>query len=1071
MTPKLPLHNNFAQDQYLSLAKQFYTIPQAKHALAQAATSLPRLSNTLFIKLTAKINNALYRRPSESWALASVTVAAARQCQDHSLLAQALFYQAVAGNAFTKVNEIDAIIDEALALFRELTQPAWEAACQWQRFALIWRHTNASEAECNLAQATATLNTSNLTSFASYSHVTLAHAQIRVGQFEIAQQQLETKLAHFTDTLDQVGLLTTYLVYIGLLLRAEKFHEAISFTHEALLIAQSHQFIVFEAHLHLRLGYGLREGDGQLSLARVHFEKALLYFQQVQLEIQVIESLRANTVTLGLLGEIDAAASMLQKAYAIGRNYINLSLFADLLLDMGWFERRRGNHAIAIQHFQDAKRQFEQAQQLMHAHVCEMNIGRIHLDSGNFQQAVTSLEQAYTYFHAQTANQLLIPCLMWLSQLFLKLKNPQKAFEYNNKAHTIAKMSKQPPQILLVAHARAEVLLVQRQLTEAIYQAKNAIVIARRTENKEELGQGYKLLGIIYNLQENTIEALSQLKKAHSLLEAVHSPLGQAESLYAIGECYQQLDDLNKAHDYYLKALHVTDILYPSISWQVHANLAQIAQKTGTVEQTVNHLLSASQFLAQIRYAFWQPHLLHHYWREPEQLLGQLISLGSKLLNASDLVDLIDKAKASTLEHQLRNSTVIASPPQLKTLKQEIFWLLSQLNESQTLATQTVQQQLIRAQLQHKITTYQEAVDQIARQTAPYTNEPVTQSNSTQQFQQAATRQLQQNWLTLQYYLLSDKLIIGVITTANVTIHITRLTPTQKQTLAQLNSPSPRLAQRDLLRLGQLLIPSAIIKQLHPTKNLMLIPHQVLHYVPWSALKIDPATHLVEVAVPTIVPSLQTAQLLWQKTEKALIYPKPTLVLAISKFDDAKKADLPEAILEAELIRWIRQDATELLLEENATFDALLEKKRLSSLSEAYDCLHFATHAMHDSISGYLSHLTLADQAVSLHDLQQLAPLPSLVIFSACSGAQTYLLTGDEHVGLINNTFVGGAKQCIAHLWQVYDEVASQVMIHLYQYKQQGHTNSVALALAQRTVLGTAREALQWGGYMLYGVP
>ncbi|MGB1251764.1 MAG: CHAT domain-containing protein, partial [Candidatus Promineifilaceae bacterium] len=616
---------------------------------------------------------------------------------------------------------------------------------------------------------------------------------------------------------------------------------------------------------------------------------------------------------------------------------------------------------------------------------------------------------------------------------------------------------------------KAELLLLQSQYAEAFVEIQNIIELAKQHQNQEALGNAYRLLGTLYYAQGEAEKGLEPLQEAHKLLHELHFSFGEAKSLLTLGNCHLLLGETNKARATLLSVIQISSNVLPSISWQAHAQLAQIAKQENQPHKAVKHLQIASKDLANIRNAFWQPHLLHHYWLKPAELLNQLIETGREVLTQSQLVTLITNSKAITLQNQLTHPiNPVTASQKTRQLKQEIYWQLSQL-ENATSAVDIDKLNSLRAGLHRKISAYQEATDRLARQTT-FRDLNIPSGDTLAGFQQLASRRLSNQWIALQYHLDGDQLYIGIISADMVRLESVRMSPLQKQTFTKLNTATRHLTRRDLERLGQLLIPRSIKNQLTPTVRLLIAPHKQLHQIPWPALMIEPNVYLVERSIPIITPSITTTQLLWQRVNDTTPPINRGLIIAISEFA-GDTINLPDAKIEGDSIQYLYDGKCELLENEEATFARLRADATQQSLAERYSFLHFATHADHDSVSGYLSRLTLADQEVSLHELQQLAPLPKLVTYSACSGAKSHLLSGDEHVGLVSSAFAAGTQQCIAHLWQVQDAVASQVMAYFHGFRLHGISNSEALARAQRRALSTSKDLYQWGGYLLYGEP
>jgi len=136
---------------------------------------------------------------------------------------------------------------------------------------------------------------------------------------------------------------------------------------------------------------------------------------------------------------------------------------------------------------------------------------------------------------------------------------------------------------------------------------------------------------------------------------------------------------------------------------------------------------------------------------------------------------------------------------------------------------------------------------------------------------------------------------------------------------------------------------------------------------------------------------------------------------------------------------------------------------------QQFSCLHIATHAFADTRSGRLSGLALHDRDVWLDDLRELAPLPPLVVLSACNGGQSLVVGGDEQVGLLPTLLAVGARQVVSTLWQVEDEAASRFMADFYDRLAAGAAPAAALAAVQRAWWRQGERYADWAGFFSVG--
>lgn len=155
------------------------------------------------------------------------------------------------------------------------------------------------------------------------------------------------------------------------------------------------------------------------------------------------------------------------------------------------------------------------------------------------------------------------------------------------------------------------------------------------------------------------------------------------------------------------------------------------------------------------------------------------------------------------------------------------------------------------------------------------------------------------------------------------------------------------------------------------------------------------------------------------------------------------------------------------------------KEEAMQLLDEGADCyrfVHFATHALLDNRSPWLSALLFepaegapmpgylrANEAIDLE-------LPAqCVTMSGCHTLGSADGTGEGMVGLALAFRYAGARSVCASLWQVADESTAKLMARFYDSLCRGATPPAALADAQRQLVGEAYHPRHWAAFGLFG--
>jgi CHAT domain-containing protein len=210
-------------------------------------------------------------------------------------------------------------------------------------------------------------------------------------------------------------------------------------------------------------------------------------------------------------------------------------------------------------------------------------------------------------------------------------------------------------------------------------------------------------------------------------------------------------------------------------------------------------------------------------------------------------------------------------------------------------------------------------------------------------------------------------------------------------------------------------------------KELIIVPHDVLHYLPFQTLQGTDGRYLIE-KYPIYY--LSSASLLQFTAEKRKAKGDNVLAFGNPDLGDPEK-NLEFAELEAREIKsafpqsavYLKKEATE-------------EKSK--ALSGDRDILHFATHAELKKDDPLSSAVLLAkedkeDGRLEVREIFGMNLRADLVVLSGCETGLGKLSTGDELVGLTRAFIYAGTPSVMASLWKVDDASTAQLMSNFYR--------------------------------------
>lgn len=235
-------------------------------------------------------------------------------------------------------------------------------------------------------------------------------------------------------------------------------------------------------------------------------------------------------------------------------------------------------------------------------------------------------------------------------------------------------------------------------------------------------------------------------------------------------------------------------------------------------------------------------------------------------------------------------------------------------------------------------------------------------------------------------------------------------------------------------------------------RSLCIIPHHILHYVPFQAL-FDGESYVVD--RHDVVYSA-SASVLKICREKELPQMERDLVLAVA--DESTPAILEEADVLRELLPNAR-----VLVGADATAD------RLREYGPTAGKLHIAAHGVFRSDNPMFSSILLGDSWLNLVDMFNLKIGAELTTLSACETGMSALYEGDELLGLTRGFLYAGTPSLVVSLWRVNDRSTTQFMRRFYEGLAEGLTKPKALQQATLSVKESFPHPYFWAPFVLMG--
>jgi CHAT domain-containing protein len=337
---------------------------------------------------------------------------------------------------------------------------------------------------------------------------------------------------------------------------------------------------------------------------------------------------------------------------------------------------------------------------------------------------------------------------------------------------------------------------------------------------------------------------------------------------------------------------------------------------------------------------------------------------------------------------------------------------------------------------------------------------------------------LDQETTLISYYLLENRLLAFILTSDDFQTVALDVDPADlvNQIVAFRDFPNLDVAYPD----SAVSLYNGLIEPLkeHLTKpHLIIIPHQVLHYLPFAALT-DGPRYLIDDYTITTLPNASALPFIQENIKLDTPPYQPTLLIlgnpVTGDFDATAPLVTRDQLGSLAFAEKEAKDIAELfgvepLLGEVATETAI--HKHASTVT----ILHLAAHGIFNPVAPLNSLIALAPDRkndgwltvgeVYGLDLNQ----TDLVVLSACQTNLGDLSAGDELVGLTRSFIFAGTPSVIASLWAVEDKSTDLLMERFYTHLGAGMGKAAALRQAQFEVREKYPNPYYWSAFVLSG--
>ncbi len=272
--------------------------------------------------------------------------------------------------------------------------------------------------------------------------------------------------------------------------------------------------------------------------------------------------------------------------------------------------------------------------------------------------------------------------------------------------------------------------------------------------------------------------------------------------------------------------------------------------------------------------------------------------------------------------------------------------------------------------------------------------------------------------------------------------------------------------------LHQIVLPSSIHSE--EAKELIIVPDEVLHYLPFEVLTAANGTYVIQNHTVSYAPSL----LLYQEQIGVKTSRKKKLgVFAPSYLKENKEE--PERDSPTELKGAISEASTISKIFDGDFFTGEnLSKKVFMKQAKTYNILHLAMHASLNNMASEFSNLDFSNGSENdklfISELYGINVNADLAVLSACNTGVGELKKGEGITNVSRAFTYAGVPSTITSLWKVPDKQTSQIMVSFYNHLKNGDAKNKALQKAKLDYLASTdddllRHPYYWAGFVISG--
>ncbi len=847
---------------------------------------------------------------------------------------------------------------------------------------------------------------------------------------------------------------------------------------------------------------GLLSADlGEIEDARAHYEQALSLARKHEL----IEPAAAALINLGNAASLEADYAEAVRRYDEAlASYRSLGSEADAALvlhNLGLLALRRGDYRTARTRLIEALAIFARTGASTDVVLVRRDLASVSAAAGDLRSAIAELGQAERLLGSVPADpDLAAGVAIARADLSAQLNIYSEAERYYARAEALYRRANNPAGQAESQQGRAHLLVERRQYPRALELLQRAVTTQLSVGDRRPAALTRLVIGHVQQRQGDLAGARRTLEQVLDSLRVLRDVVGVAAALSALGDLEMEAGAPLAAEAHYRRGLaQLGSRPAATVSWQLHAGLGEALRARGALVEAGAELRLAIADIERVAGTLTLAERRATYLADKWDVYAQLALVEHSRSDAPAAFAASERMRSRQMLELLARGRV-ASPAAGDTLlvrrEQDLRRRISELTDGlESLggepsvlrgpdiadsASGATREALARAQEQ-----YAQLLLELRDGEAAYA--PIV-SGEVSSWRDVAGR-LAPGQALLEYLSSDSTTVVFVVTSdalriVDLGVGREALEPLIDFARGTLVRPPPakgplgsRPAWRaPLRRLHQHLVaPIEATGMLAGVRQLILVPHAELNYLPFAALISggEQDEFLIERYDISYAPSASVWMRLGERAQlNARTQPRNERVLALAP----RARALPGSREEVEAIgAMYGRQATVLT-------DGAASEQAFRASASRYDIVHLATYGVLNKHNPLFSFVELSpgantDGRLEVHEVFGLALRARLLVLSAChtalaSGTVSDVPAGDDWVGLVRAFLGAGAQNVIATLWAVEDRSTARLMARMHRGLLSDRSEVAALSEAQREALRNpaTSDPFYWAGFVIAGI-